>query len=142
MTDYRGRRDLPRGVRNNNPGNIDRQTDPWQGMADDQSQDKRFIVFVDSSWGIRAAARVIRNYEKRYGLRTPAGIINRWAPPNENPTLVYIAHVADALGCGPDDELNLEDETVMLDLLRAIFKKELGGDYFTDEEILEGIRMP
>ena len=48
--------ELPRGIRNHNPGNIDKGAD-WEGLADDQSSDSRFCVFKDPVWGIRAMAR-------------------------------------------------------------------------------------
>jgi len=36
---------IPRGIRNHNPGNIEKG-DPWQGLAADQSGDPRFAVFA------------------------------------------------------------------------------------------------
>lgn len=145
MTDYRGRSPI-RGIRNNNPGNIDlRPEDKWLGMAGlEQPPAKgraRFIEFEDSRFGIRASARLIRNYEKKYGLNTVAGIIGRWAPPNENRTDLYIEHVCNGIQAGPDDVLNLDDRNLLRDLLRAIFVKENGSCPYSDEEILEGVDM-
>jgi hypothetical protein len=34
----------PRGIRNNNPGNIRRNSDPWQGLAERQG-DVEFFTF-------------------------------------------------------------------------------------------------
>lgn len=34
----------PRGIRNNNPGNLRRTKDPWQGLAETQT-DLEFFVF-------------------------------------------------------------------------------------------------
>jgi hypothetical protein len=92
----------PRGIRNHNPGNIDRGRDRWQGMADDQSGDPRFVVFTEAEWGIRAIVRVLRSYRDRHGLETVRAIVSRWAPPVENPTARYIAFVCDRLGVDPD----------------------------------------
>ncbi len=81
----------PRGVRNHNPGNIERDARTrWQGQAARQS-DPRFVVFTAPEWGIRAMARVLITYQDRHGCNTVAKIINRWAPPGENATSAYVA---------------------------------------------------
>lgn len=138
---------LPRGVRNHNPGNIDRTGTKWQGMDPDQTGDSRFIVFLEPAWGIRAIVRVLRSYRDKYGLKTVRGIISRWAPPNENPTASYIKFVIDKLGVGPDDEIDIEDYETLKTLIRAIIRKECGpnpddpeGDWYQDDDIAEGIR--
>jgi hypothetical protein len=86
--------DQPRGIRNNNPGNIDRNTTKWQGMADDQSSDPRFVVFKTPQAGIRALAKILLTYQNHDGLKTVRGIIGRWAPAVENNTSAYVAAVA------------------------------------------------
>ena len=48
----------PRGIRNNNPGNIEHNGTNWQGM-DNPPHDGRFIRFVTPQYGIRAMARVL-----------------------------------------------------------------------------------
>ncbi|WP_374450181.1 structural protein [Stella sp.] len=138
--------ELPRGIRNHNPGNIDRGRDRWRGMAEDQSGDGRFVVFEAPEWGIRAIVRVLRSYRDRHGLRTVAGIVGRWAPPAENPTARYVAFVCDRLGVGPDEPVDLDDPRVLRALARAIVRKECGpgpladGDWYPDEVLDEGIR--
>src|ERR1700754_2952244 len=100
---------LPRGIRNHNPRNNERGRDRWQGMADDQSGDPRFILFDGPEWGIRAIVRVLRSYRDRHRLRTVRRIIGRWAPPNENPTHRYVAFVCGRLGIDPDMEVDIDD---------------------------------
>lgn len=92
-----------RGIRNNNPGNIDRTGVKWLGMADDQSSDRRFIVFKEMKWGCRAMIRTLMTYRTRHKLSTIRGIVSRWAPPNENNTNGYIARVAKDSGFGQDE---------------------------------------
>lgn len=88
----------PRGIRNNNPGNIRWGAD-WQGLKKDgKLQDPSFCVFKSPVWGIRALAKLLKNYQRLYGLNTPRKIINRYAPPNENQTQAYIQSVAHQLG--------------------------------------------
>ena len=45
---------IPRGIRNNNPLNIERSKSKWQGLAEHQ-RDPRFAQFKSMTWGIRAA---------------------------------------------------------------------------------------
>ena len=96
---------LPRGLRNNNPLNIRRSGDKWQGLKVLQ-EDKAFFQFSEMKWGWRAAFRLLcHTYYGKYKLRTIRDIITRWAPPKENNTEAYIRRVTDRIGIGPDKEL-------------------------------------
>lgn len=130
-----------RGVRNNNPGNVVRDGTKWQGMADDQSSDPRFIVFKTAQYGIRAMARDLLNYQARDNCRTIRQIINRWAPPVENNTSAYIAAVAADCNVDPDAEIDVDSCDVMLPLVKAIITHENGSNPYPDSLILEGLRM-
>jgi hypothetical protein len=79
-----------RGIRNHNPGNLRRSSDPWQGLAPEQT-DREFFQFTSPKWGIRALARTLIVYQDRGGLKTIDQMISRWAPPNENNTGAYVA---------------------------------------------------
>ena len=64
---------IPRGIRNNNPGNIRWSNDQWKGLIPkDQASDKAFCVFRSPEYGIRAMARILRKYTSytlySYGL--------------------------------------------------------------------------
>lgn len=127
-----------RGIRNNNPGNIVR--DPrtrWQGMADDQSADPRFIVFTAPEWGIRAMARVLRNYQQR-GAQTIAQIISTWAPPTENNTNAYIAAVSGEVGIAPTQPVS---DANLPALIAAIIRHENGQQPYPPEVIAKGIEL-
>jgi len=128
----------PRGIRNNNPGNIRRSADPWQGLAKDQNDDA-FFQFAEPKWGIRALARVLISYQDRHGLRTVRAIISRWAPPVENKTSSYIDHVAHRLGVGADDPLDIHDYRVLRGLVEAIIAHENGQQPYTDAQIDAGL---
>ena len=96
---------LPRGLRNNNPLNIRRSGDKWQGLRVLQ-EDREFFQFSEMKWGWRAAFRLLcHTYYNKYRLRTIRDIITRWAPPKENNTEAYIRRVTDRIGIGPDREL-------------------------------------
>ena len=83
---------LPRGLRNCNPGNIRITKDKWQGLREKQ-EDKSFFQFKEMKWGYRALIRTLQNYRLKWGCRTIADFINRWAPVVENNTSGYINRV-------------------------------------------------
>lgn len=117
---------IPRGVRNNNPGNIRHSKDHWMGQSSEQKDDS-FITFDTPVMGIRCAMKILQNYYQKYKLSTPWEMISRWAPPSDNnPTDAYAAHVATALGVGINDEINLNDEETMIKLVQAIVIQENG----------------
>lgn len=139
----------PRGIRNNNPGNI-RWGDDWKGLVDQFSRtDKDFCQFREAKWGIRALVKVLLNYRKRPGISgvgesgidTVREIISRWAPPNENDTEAYIQSVAKACGVAPNMALDLTDKTLMLKMVKAIISHENGIQPYTDTILLSGIGL-
>ena len=124
---------MPRGIRNNNPGNIDRNpNNKWLGLATDQSSDKRFCVFVAPEYGIRALIKLIQNYAKQ-GNNTIRKIINKYAPSNENNTGVYIKQVCEAVGSSPDDILDLSSYIPTSKLVKAIIRHENGVQPYSDD---------
>ena len=129
----------PRGIRNNNPGNIRHAGIAWQGLADPPS-DGAFCVFTEPKFGIRALAMLLCNYKKKQGINTIAGIICRFAPATENDTQSYIRQVCDAMGKSANEPLDTENEATLLPLIRAIIKHENGQQPYTDGQITEGIR--
>ncbi|EHL2774370.1 structural protein [Salmonella enterica subsp. enterica serovar Hvittingfoss] len=116
----------PRGIRNNNPGNI-RWGDDWKGLVPrSQRTDKDFCQFITPEYGIRAMIVILRNYQRKHGLNTITGIINRWAPTNENNTQAYIDSVAKTTGVTPDQFVHTDDSRFMMKLLQAIIRHENG----------------
>ncbi len=131
---------LPRGIRNNNPGNIRITNDRWQGMSEVQT-DGAFVQFVSPQYGFRAMTRILRNYHRR-GINTIQTMISRWAPTNENHTAAYVNFVSKTMGIAPTVELDLSQS--LLPLMRAITIYENGQDYaryYSDRTINEGIAL-
>lgn len=117
----------PRGIRNNNPGNIEKGNDKWQGLDPKPAEiDTRFAQFKDPSWGIRALAVILINYQDKYNLRTIEKIIARWAPSIENNTTGYISGVAIATGLKSDQVLDLHTYDHLRPLVEAIIRHECG----------------
>ena len=68
----------PRGVRNNNPGNV-RAGDDWQGMTG--QDDKGFAVFARPEDGLRAMSKVLDTYADKHGIpRAPVSAIRVMEP--------------------------------------------------------------
>ena len=129
-----------RGIRNHNPGNIERVPGTvWRGMATDQSADPRFIVFTAPQWGIRAMARILKNYATQ-GYRSVAQILTRYAPSIENDTASYIASVSQRLGVDPRAPLALNDATLAA-LVKALIQHENGVQPYSDDIIQLGINL-
>jgi len=114
----------PRGIRNNNPGNI-RHGDPWQGLAEQQN-DPEFCTFKSPAYGIRAMARLLINYQDKYGLRTIRQVVERYAPPNENNTGAYVQFVAGKAGRSADAHLDLHTYDDLRPVLEAMIRQENG----------------
>jgi hypothetical protein len=136
-----------RSVRNNNPGNLDAH-EPWQGlmprekMNAEQRAEPRFAVFVSPEYGFRALCKVLLTYQSVHGLDTIEKIINRWAPPSENPTKNYVAFVAHALQWPPNEPIKLQgDAPLLAAFAKAISMEEAGGWFYTDAQVQAGARM-
>jgi hypothetical protein len=114
---------LTRGVRNNNPGNLDRDGTEWEGMAADQSGDDRFIIFNSAEYGIRALVKVLISYQAE-GYKTVSAMISRWAPPTENDTLAYVNFVAGRMGIAPTTPFDIHDYNLAMLMVPAIIAQE------------------
>ena len=99
-----------RGIRNNNPLNIRKSADRWQGLCTLQ-EDREFFRFVSMEYGWRAAFYLLtRTYYHKYRLFTIRAIINRWAPPRENLTATYIENVCRLTGIAPDEPIGIPSD--------------------------------
>ena len=131
----------PRGIRNNNPGNI-RHGQNWQGLnPEGRNIDPAFCVFKSPVFGIRALAKVLMNYKKIHGLNTVRQIISRYAPPNENQTKAYIQTVAQQIGVYPDTVIDIEERGILTVFIKAVIRMENGIQPYSDELIQQGIDL-
>lgn len=137
----------PRGVRNNNPGNIDKvRGTVWQGQAVNQP-DPRFVTFTAPEWGIRAIARVLITYQDKRKAKdgsridTVREIVHRWAPATENDTDAYVKSVARVTGIGADQTIDVTKYAVMRPLVEAIIAHECAGYRYPESVINEGLRL-
>lgn len=124
----------PKGIRNNNPLNIRKSNIQWRGKVGD---DGEFEIFDTAHNGIRAAARNLRTYRQSHGLTTVAGIIGRWAPPNENDTSNYSNFVLNRTGLAPGVSLAVSDYPK---LVEAMIMLENGQQPYSMNEIEQAVK--
>lgn len=113
----------PRGIRNNNPGNI--EYGRFTRSMGATGSDGRFAVFESMEDGIRAAIALLQSYAAR-GIDTVQSIISKWAPSSENNTKAYVDAVAKQIGVSPDAHLNVDQ---LSQVANAIFRHENGASY-------------
>lgn len=118
------KKQVPRGIRNNNPLNI-RIGNTWLGERQNPT-DPAFEEFVSIEYGYRAAFCILRRYIRRYKRKTITDIISTWAPPSENATQRYIDFVANKMGIAPDVPIIFEDKETMTQLVAAMQMMECG----------------
>lgn len=71
--------ELPRGLRNRNPGNIRRSSVRYKGET--EGSDTAFKTFRTMAWGYRAMFVLLHTYRVRHGIATLRGMIARWLRP-------------------------------------------------------------
>ena len=131
---------LPRGIRNNNPLNIRRGKDQWQGLKAQQT-DALFCQFEPLEYGWRAAFYLLtRTYYHKYRLYTIRAIINKWAPPSENQTSKYIENVCRLTGIAPDEPIGIPSDQPQRWMMvgRAMAIQECGMEGLDDFAMLRG----
>jgi GH24 family phage-related lysozyme (muramidase) len=134
FANYFEENETPRGLRNNNPGNIRISKTDWEGkVPNEENTDGGFEQFTTKAYGIRALILLLRTYYTKYNLKTIKGIISRFAPSNENHTENYINFVSEKTGYGNSEELTWSKEMIRK-LVKAICHFENGKACVTDEE--------
>ena len=118
-------------VGRNNPYNIRDYNQGWDGQT---GATKGFVDFENEAAGVRAADKLLENYQSLHDISTVREVVARFAPPNENVTEEYIAFVSDRTGFTPDQPIDLGDPQTRNALLGAMGKIESGYDF--DENIL------
>ena len=129
----------PRAIRNNNPLNLRKTADRWEGLVDNDKE-RAFCVFDTMAHGFRAAFKTLDAYYHKHNLRTLHAIIWRWAPPAENRTCNYCHSVqqfmlpVDGWRCFTSNGQYLpapaDNATIWQNLALAMCRVECGSDAF------------
>lgn len=130
---------LPRGVRNNNPGNVRDTGDHWEGMV---GVDKDgFIIFSSVVYGLRCLVKVLHKYFER-GENSLQQIISKYAPKKENDTGAYVRYLAGALNVSATAPLDWT--TYGQNLVFKIASYEQGGQltkWWSQDQLAQGYQV-
>lgn len=100
---------LPRGIRNNNPGNIEDGSFA-KALPGYKGSDGRFAIFESPEHGLQAMDTLLTSYGRR-GLKTVNDVISRWAPSSDgNNVSAYAQFVAN--GGDPNAPIDLANPEV------------------------------
>jgi hypothetical protein len=123
-----GNQALPRGLRNNNPGNL--RSWPCAGSSGG------YAAFASPEDGLKAAGRNLIAYQDKYGIDTISKTISRWAPAGDNNNVpAYIAAMSKSTGYGADQNLNFHDPKVLAPMISGLVKHENGQNPYDAETI-------
>ena len=111
------------GLRQNNPGNIR----PGAGFIGETGVGSGYATFQNPLFGGRALARLLSTYKNQYGISNIDSLIDRYAPSGDNTMesrINYKGFIANKLGVGKDDEIDLDDDNTKLGVMKAIVEFE------------------
>ncbi|HHH4158356.1 TPA: hypothetical protein ACPZHF_003343 [Enterobacter cloacae subsp. cloacae] len=130
---------VPRGVRNNNPGNLNFAGQA--GATKESGDGGRFAVFESMQHGIAALYKQLQLYFKR-GINTLTSIVNTYAPDSDNNNVsAYISALTKATGKGADEVLDSGDTATIARLMKGIVDHENGKGYISSSDIMGGIQL-
>jgi len=122
----------PRGIRNNNPGNLIYTNIKWNGkLSKEQNKDRRFEMFKAPEYGVRAMIKDLK-HDIEKGKNTVPALIEEYAPKFENNTAAYINTVCKDLKVSEQAKLLPTKNTLRL-LVLSIARVENGGNYVTNQ---------
>ena len=122
------------GLRQNNPGNIR----PGAGFIGETGVGSGYATFQNPLFGGRALARLLSTYKNQYGISNVDSLIDRYAPSGDNTMesrTNYKGFIANKLGVGKDDEIDLDDDNTKLGVMKAIVEFENRNENpYSDQE--------
>lgn len=134
-----GYKSAPRGIRNNNPGNLN-----YAGQAGatlEGGEGGRFAVFESMQHGVAALYKQLQLYFKR-GINTLSSIVKTYAPASDNNNVdAYISALTKATGKGANEVLNSGDTATIARLMKGIVDHENGKGYISSSDIMGGIQL-
>ncbi|EIX6331434.1 hypothetical protein MKT93_004572 [Salmonella enterica subsp. enterica] len=134
-----GYKSAPRGIRNNNPGNLN-----YAGQAGatmEGGEGGRFAVFESMQHGVAALYKQLQLYFKR-GINTLSSIVKTYAPASDNNNVdAYISALTKATGKGANEVLDSGDTATIARLMKGIVDHENGKGYISSSDIMGGIQL-
>lgn len=131
--------DAPRGIRNNNPGNI--EYGPFARSMGAIGSNGKFAIFPSQAAGLNAMSQLLGSYASK-GIHSIRGAISRWAPSNENNTEAYVSAVSQGLGISPDANVDLTDPAFRARLMAQISLHENGKNAYSMDQFNQASGAP
>lgn len=132
--------DDARGIRNNNPGNIVKSRDAWEGATGD---DGTFVKFTTAELGIRALGRNLRTYYNRDNIRTIQTILSKYT---DDPIEKYMEFLEKRTGKKRDEDLDLfnkdgsiKNRANLKEVMKSIIRFENKNYEYPDATLENGI---
>ncbi|EPE4838417.1 lytic transglycosylase domain-containing protein [Yersinia enterocolitica] len=138
---YRAIYSLPRGLRNNNPGNLNFAGQ--RGATLEDGPNARFARFPSMVEGIAALDRQVMLYLKR-DKNTIDKIIDIYAPSSDgNNTSAYKSYLSRYTGLGLNEKINSSNVYTIQKLIQGIINHEngLAAGVISGEDILKAMAM-
>lgn len=133
------RQDLPLGLRQNNPMNLRyNQRNDWVGKR--PYNGSGYESFDTHGNGIRAGSKTLVNYWRFHRIDNVRAIVRRYAPREDNnPEQAYAHFLADRLGVGLSQSIDMTDPGMIADLAEHIIAFEQGQQPFSKAFIREHV---
>lgn len=140
---YAGPNTRAQGFNLNNPGNIRKSGDWFNGEV--QTSNCCFKAFESMDYGYRAMFVILYN-DIKAGKNSVSQLINEWAPPSENNTNSYLEKIEALTGLSPWDKIGQSNllagwfmDNKFKKLVRAMSVLEIG--HVNESELKQGYRM-
>lgn len=134
-----GYKSAPRGIRNNNPGNLNYVGQA--GATKEGGEGGRFAVFESMEHGVAALYKQLQIYFKR-GVNTLSSIVKTYAPASDgNNVDSYISALSRATGKGANEAIDSGDTATIARLMKGIVDHENGKGYISSSDIMGGIQL-
>lgn len=131
---------MTRGLRNNNPLNLEDFGDDWTGLdnpRNDAQGPTPMFRFTDPIYGIRAGKITLQNYVAHDGIPpTVDALIRHFSETDQD---AYVANVARAGGVSPDQPLNLPADFSWM--IPAMITQENGINPYSADTIAQGLAL-
>ncbi|MDE2101158.1 MAG: structural protein [Patescibacteria group bacterium] len=128
---------IPEGIVLHNPGNIERDGDRVHYDGEVRpSRHPIFKEFINDAFGIRAIIVCLYTYIVEDKIKTLGAVIERWAPPSENDTPAYQAHVNKDCGTTNDTLFTVSWLQIHVrPLVKSIIIEEIGSFPYSDQTL-------
>jgi len=131
LQDQFNNHNLPRGVRNNNPGNLEIGGFTQSQPGFTKGADPRFASFATPEQGLGALSNLLTTKYNGQSLNT---IISHYAPSSENDTQGYVNTLAKSAGIDPDKPIDMSNTATRTKVMQGIVQIENGKDPYSPDQ--------